>query len=56
MDQRASKPAPPRNDIDPFRKPVILPDEKEDQADSGPDRDNSVTRESKHSTPTQPPR
>jgi hypothetical protein len=47
MDQRTRKENPPGNDNNPFRKPLVRPDEKEDQADSGPDRDNSVTQESK---------
>jgi hypothetical protein len=50
MDQRAPK-QPPRDKTDPFRKPPIRPEDKEDQADSGPDRDNPITQESKHSTP-----
>jgi len=51
MEQRPPKPAPARDTRDPFRKPVIRPDEKEDQADSGPDRDNPVTQESNSSRP-----
>ena len=47
MEPRPPKQAPARDTSDPFRKPVIRPDEKEDQADRGPDRDNPVTQESK---------
>jgi len=50
MDPRTSKQTPPKDRTNPFRKPVIRPDEKEDQADSGPDRDNPVTQESKQPT------
>jgi len=47
MDPRTPSPAPPKDTANPFRKPVIRPDEKEDQADSGPDRDNPITQHSK---------
>jgi hypothetical protein len=47
MDQPRPQQAPPKDTTNPFRKPAIRPDEKEDQADSGPDRDNPVTQESK---------
>jgi hypothetical protein len=56
MDPRTSKPAPSKDNTNPFRKPVIRPDEKEDQADSGPDRDNPITQESKHPASKQPAR
>ena len=51
MNPSTSKQAPPKDNTNPFRKPVIRPDEKEDQADSGPDRDNPVTQESKQPAP-----
>lgn len=54
MDQRQPKQPSPPDKVDPFRKPAIRPDEKEDQADSGPDRDNPITQESKHSVPPPP--
>jgi len=50
MDTRTPKQNPPKDSANPFRKPVIRPDEKEDQADSGPDRENPITQESKHSS------
>jgi hypothetical protein len=50
MERRTPTLEPPR-DGSPFRKPVIRPDQKEDQADSGPDRDNPITQESKHPAP-----
>jgi len=53
MDQRPPTQNPSRDKTDPFRKPVIRPDEKEDQADSGPDRDNPITQESKDSAQKQ---
>ena len=56
MDPRTPKQTPPKDNTYPFRKPVIRPDEKEDQADSGPDRDNPITRESKQPASKQPAR
>ena len=47
MNQDKAQQVPPKDNTNPFRKPVIRPDEKEDQADSGPDRDNPITRETK---------
>jgi hypothetical protein len=51
MNPRTSKQPPPQDNTNPFRKPVIRPDEKEDQGDSGPDSDNPVTQESKQPAP-----
>ena len=51
MEPRTPKQTPSKDTTNPFRKPVIRPDEKEDQADSGPDRDNPVTQESKQPGP-----
>ena len=57
MDQRPARQTPSRDTTnDPFRKPVIRPDENEDQADSGPDRDNPVTQESKQPARRHQPR
>ena len=47
MNQHRPQQVPPKDNTNPFHKPVIRPDEKEDQADSGPDRDNPITQESK---------
>jgi hypothetical protein len=47
MEPRTPRQTPPKDNANPFRKPVIRPDEKEDQADSGPDRDNPITQHSK---------
>lgn len=55
MEQRTPTP-PQRNQTDPFRKPVIRPDEKEDQADSGPDRDNPITQKSRQPAEKHQPR
>jgi hypothetical protein len=51
MHPRTSKETPPKRSTDPSRTHANSRDEKEDQADSGPDRDNPITQESK-----QPPR
>jgi len=57
MDPRPPAQNPRKKERDPFRAPVIRPDDdKEDQADSGPDRDNPVTQESKHPAPKHQPR
>ena len=56
MNKHRPQQVPPKDNINPFRKPVIRPDEKEDQADSGPDRDNPITRESKQPASKQPAR
>lgn len=54
MDPRTPKQTPATDKANPFRKPVIRPDEKEDQGDSGPDRDNTITQESKQPAPKRP--
>ena len=56
MDQRPPKHIPSRDQADPFRKPLTPPDEREDQADSGPDRENPITRDSKRPASPQQPR
>ena len=56
MNQHRPQQVPPKDTTNPFRKPVIRPDEKEDQADSGPDRDNPITQESKQTASKQPAR
>ena len=54
--QHRPQQVPPKDNTNPFRKPVIRPDEKEDQADSGPDRDNPITQETKQPPSKQPAR
>ena len=56
MNHHKPQQVPPKDHTNPFRKPAIRPDEKEDQADSGPDRDNPITQETKQPPSKQPAR